>query len=208
MDMRGIALVMATSLEADPLIKGLGLKKREKHPFALYGKDDILLVLSGIGKANAAMAAAHCLSRHDPDWICNLGAAGALDRRHPLGELYQIDRVLDYDRPSLITGKPHQHKTRLLDGFQTALLATQDRPIYKPEERERMSRDANLCDMEGAAVAQACALFGKKAVLFKFVSDTPDQSRSRDIIANILRYRSTAIEYFIETALKAMRDSS
>ena len=205
MDKRQIAVVMATSLEAAPLIKALSLDALGKNPFPIFGNGDIVLLLSGIGKANAAMATAHCLMRHDPDWICNLGAAGALDREHPLGEIYQIDKVLDYDRPTFITGKPHAYKPHLFKGIDTARLATRDRPVYGREERELMSRDADLCDMEGAAVAQACALFGKKAFLLKFVSDNPDQSRSRDIIANIRRYRSAAAEFFIESALPAMR---
>lgn len=205
MDKRGIALVMATSLEADPLIKKLGLEKIGKHPFALFEKKDIILILSGIGKAGAAMAAAYCCDKFNPAWVCNLGAAGALDHDHPLGEIYQIEKVLDYDRPTFITGKPHKYRLPVLKGFKTARLATQDHPIYDAEERERMLRSADLCDMEGAAVAQACELYGKKVTLFKYVSDTPDHSRSVDIIANIRRYRVTAAEFFIESALPVIR---
>ncbi len=202
-----IALVMATTLEAAPLIDGLSLIKISKKPFALFGNGDIVLVLSGIGKANAAMAAAHCCGKYDPAWVCNLGAAGALDREHPLGKMYHINIAFDYDRPTLISGKPHEYKAHLLKGFATARLATQDRPVYDPDERARISRHAHLCDMEGASIAQACALFGKKAVLFKFVSDTPDQSRSRHIIANVRRYRSSAADFFIATVLPVLRAS-
>ena len=41
-----IGLVMATMLEAKPLVLGLGLEEQENRPFRLFGKERILLINS------------------------------------------------------------------------------------------------------------------------------------------------------------------
>ena len=51
-----IGIVMATMLEAEPLIESLKLSKIEDKPFMLFQSTEHILVISGIGKANAAMA--------------------------------------------------------------------------------------------------------------------------------------------------------
>ena len=65
-----ICLVMATLLEAKPFVKGLSLKRISSKPFPVYSGGNITAVISGIGKANAAMATAYaCLElgpRLDP----------------------------------------------------------------------------------------------------------------------------------------------
>jgi hypothetical protein len=43
-------IVMATMLEASPFIKGLALKKIADKPFPVYSSDNLLLIVSGIGR--------------------------------------------------------------------------------------------------------------------------------------------------------------
>ena len=50
------AIVMATMFEAKPFIESIPLEQVEKNPFSLYKNNNTFLILSGIGKANAAMA--------------------------------------------------------------------------------------------------------------------------------------------------------
>ena len=61
-----IGIVMATMLEAKPFVVETPMKRIEKHPFKVYAKDDIYLVLTGIGKANAAMGTFYCCQRFSP----------------------------------------------------------------------------------------------------------------------------------------------
>ena len=61
-----IAIVMATMIEAKPFIRGMSLKEYEQRPFRLFKNDDILLTISDIGKANAAMGAAYCCQKFKP----------------------------------------------------------------------------------------------------------------------------------------------
>jgi len=187
---------MATMLEAKPFVLGMSLRKTRKGPFRLFQKDRIRLIISGIGKANGAMATAYGCQKYNPVCICNLGAAGATHSGYDLGEIFHIHKIVEHDRPDLKSGEPYIHKPDILTGFQTATLATSDRAILAPDERNEIFRVADLLDMEGASVVQACRKFKTQCFVFKLVSDTPDHTRDEDIVTNIRLYRSHLYEYF------------
>ena len=182
----------------------MSLKKYGEKPFPIYKKDNLLLVISGIGKANAAMASAYCCREFNPSCICNLGAAGAVGFFHPLGEIFHITKIFEHDRPKLTSDKPMVYKPHVLDGFQNATLSTSDRAITDPEERMEISRFADLVDMEGAAVVQACRIFETKCYLFKFVSDTPEHTDDGDIIKHIRTYRGSFYDFFLRSVLEKL----
>jgi len=190
---------MATMLEAKPFVLGMSLRQTRKIPFRLFQNDGILLIISGIGKANAAMATAYSCLKFKPACICNLGAAGATHSGYDLGEIFHIQKIVEPDRPDLKTGKPCVHKPDLLAGFKTTILATSDRAVLDPKERKAISINADLIDMEGASVVQACRTFKKNCYLFKFVSDTPDHTRDQDIVNHIRLYRKKFYDFFTDS---------
>ena len=149
-------LVMATLLEAEPFIEGLGMKQVESRPFLCYRNNDTELIISGIGKANAAMATVYLYQRYRPHVICNAGAAGALGPSLSLGDIYHVNKVIEPDRPMFQSDEPVVHTPHVIEGFQTAILATRDRPVIEAGERQALSRKADLIDMEAASVIQAC----------------------------------------------------
>jgi adenosylhomocysteine nucleosidase len=193
------AIIMATMLEAKPFVLGMSLRQTQKIPFRLFQNDGILLIISGIGKANAAMATAYGCLKFKPACICNLGAAGAVYSGNHLGEILHIQKIVETDRPDLKTGTPCVHQPDLLAGFNTATLATSDRAVLDPKERKTISTTADLIDMEGASVVQACRTFNETCYLFKFVSDTPDHTRDQDIVDHIRQYRKTFYDFFAES---------
>ena len=203
-----ISIVMATMMEAKPFVLGMSLKKYGKKPFPIFKNGNILLVISGIGKANAAMASAYCCREFNPSCICNLGAAGAVSFFHPLGEIFHITKIFEHDRPKLTSDKPTVYHPDFFDGFQNAILSTSDRAIKEPEERMEISRFADLVDMEGAAIVQACTIFETKCYLFKFVSDTPEHTDDNDIINHIRTYRSSFYEFFLRAILQRLKQHS
>jgi len=199
------AIVMATLLEAKPFVLGMSLKQRRKKPFAVFQNDHILLIISGVGKANAAMATGYSCDKYHPVCVCNLGAAGATDVSHPLGAIFHINKIVEYDRHELTTKTPCIHNPDILNGFQTATLSTSDMAVLAPDERKKISMNADLIDMEGASVAQACRKFNTKCFIFKFVSDTPDHARSEDIVENIRLHRSFFYEFFIQSVMPILQ---
>jgi adenosylhomocysteine nucleosidase len=196
------AIVMATMLEAKPFIESIPLEQVEKKPFSLYKKNNTFLILSKIGKANAAMATAYACQKLKPDCIFNLGAAGATDLTYPLGEIFHVVKVFEFDRPQFKSGKPHIHIPSKLNGFQTANLATSDKAVLDPHERKKISKSAGLVDMEGASVIQACRIFQTKCFMFKFVSDAPNHTCDSDIVKNIRQYRRQFCEFFLHSVIK------
>lgn len=198
-----IGLLMATMLEAQPFVERLGLQVYEQKPFEIYGNEQFLLIISGIGKANAAAASAYLLlMRKQLPCVFNLGAAGALDNRHPMGNVYHVNRIVEPDRPGLRTGIPHEHQPDIIEGFPTASLATQDKPVIDTEDRKQISLNARLADMEGASVVQTCRRFQTKCYVFKFVSDTPE---NQAIVNNIASYREDFCSFFCESVCPTIR---
>jgi adenosylhomocysteine nucleosidase len=198
---RVIGLIFATMMEAKPFIQGMTLEKIEGAPFSVFEKAGIVLVVSGIGKANAAMATLYCCQTFEPAFVCNLGAAGATDSSHALGDMVQVTEVIEYDRPELKSNKPHVHFPHILEGFPFAKVATQDTPVIEAEAREEIASFAGLVDMEAASVIQACGKFQTKCVIFKFVSDTPDHAHGDDIVKNIKQYRTSFYGFFQNAVL-------
>jgi len=178
-------------------LRGGGKKGGGSFP----GKDRLYLIISGIGKANAAMACTYLIQRYHPVCLCNAGAAGTVSASYRLGECRHITKIIEPDRPELRTGVYHAHIPDVIDGFPTATLATQDKAVRNPAEKERIAPDAQLVDMEGASVVQACRQFHVKCYLFKFVSDTPDHDTSGDIERNIALYRDTFFCFFYDKVL-------
>lgn len=192
-------IVMATMLEAKPFVLEMSLRQTQKAPFRLFQNGGLYLIISGIGKANAAMATAYSCLELRPACVCNLGAAGATHSEYTLGEIFHIQKIVEPDRPDLKTGKPCVHKPDLLKGFKTTVLATSDRAVLDPNERKAISRIAGLIDMEGASVLQTCRAFKTDCYLFKFVSDTPDHIHDQDIVDYIRLYRNKFYDFFAET---------
>jgi len=200
------AIIMATMLEAKPFVQGMALQQSATKPFIIFRNDHILLIISGIGKTNAAVATTYILERFKPTCICNLGAAGATDFSHGLGEILHITKIFEYDRPEFKSKKPRIHQPHILNGFKTATLATGDKVVLDPEQRQKISTYAGLVDMEGAAVTQACRLLQPKCIMFKFVSDTPKHTSNEDIVKNIRLYRTPFFEFFCSSVMPILHE--
>jgi nucleoside phosphorylase len=196
-----IGLIFATMTEAKPFVQGMALEKTENAPFSVFEKARLVLLIAGIGKANAAISTAYCCQTFHPALICNLGAAGATDDSFALGDIVHVTEAIEYDRPELRSNKPHVHFPHVLEGFPCAKVATQDTPVIDSSKREEIASLAELVDMEAASIIQACDKFHTKCVIFKFVSDTPDHAHGDDVVKNIKLYRESFYDFFKHAVL-------
>jgi adenosylhomocysteine nucleosidase len=200
-------IIMATGLEAGPFIKAFRMREIEDRPFMVYGCDEMILVISGIGKANASMATAYICTRFDPEWIMNLGAAGATKASRELGDIYHIEKVVEPDRPHPASGTPYVQTPDVLPDFQKAVLATQDKPVERPEDFQYVAPLADLVDMEGASVVQVGRRFEKRCLLFKFVSDTPVHAGKGELIIEHIRdYSAPFCEFISGSVIPVIKD--
>jgi adenosylhomocysteine nucleosidase len=194
-------LVFATKIEADSFIKGLELSLVKEKPFKIYNRDNIYLIISGIGKAYAAMAVFFMISEFGTDVVYNIGAAGSTTLNNRIGDVFIIDRVVEYDRPRLVKRGLRILRPDVMKGVKTASLATQDRPVIETAHRQEMSEHADLVDMEGAAVIQACMLLNAGCFLIKYVTDTPEHEAA-DIIDNIRNCEESVFRFVKTNILK------
>lgn len=134
---------------------------------------------TGIGKVDAAIAVTEALCRYPAGarpTVVNIGTAGALHGHHT--GLYVPSEVLNHDLSAEVLrslGYPAQERISLPDG-DGSVLATGDVFVSDPVLRDALARRADLVDMEGFAVAAACARLGAPCRLVKHVSDRADES--------------------------------
>jgi adenosylhomocysteine nucleosidase len=200
-----IGIIMATRLEAAPFVEALGLEEVKKGRMVLFEGEGIVLVLSGIGKTNAAIATTYCCATAQPRWIVNLGAAGAARTSFRIGDMLHIISVIEYDRPLFSRKGPRVHHPHVLPGYREATLATQDRPVITRDLRAEVAPFADLVDMEGAAVVQTARRFETPCVLFKFVSDTPDLPGETDIVECIGQHGAAFCRFVSESVLPVLK---
>lgn len=142
---------------------------------------DVPVLLTGIGKVNAATALATVLARGPlPSSIVNLGTAGALrpgwTGTHVIGKVIQHD--LDDDMLYALTGRTYGPPLTLPDAAGPTL-ATGDSFIADEATRERLAAHAPLVDMEGYAVAAAAERAGVPLRIVKHVSDEAGEGAVR-----------------------------
>ena len=135
------------------------------------------VLLTGIGKVAAASSVARALAERGPSRVLNIGTAGAL--RDGLEGIHRIGRVIEHDVDhaalSALIGEPVPGEV-VLDADLPTVLATGDAFISATADRLRLAERAHLVDMEGYAVAVACAAAGVPCELLKVVSDTADET--------------------------------
>jgi adenosylhomocysteine nucleosidase len=191
-------LQFATYKEAVPFLNNEAFAAIAEKPFPLYRKNNLYIIISGIGKVNSAIAASYAISEYKTERMINLGSAGSLVENYAVGDILHINKSLEYDSRSV---KNPRHKyliPDIIEGIPSASLVTGDSPVISLEERKRISEFGTLVDMEGASFLQACRAFNSESYLFKVVSDTPGNSDLNEIIQNIKKTREVLYRYIIE----------
>jgi adenosylhomocysteine nucleosidase len=140
---------------------------------------DLPVLVTGVGKVNAAVAVSTILGEHSPSRVVNLGTAGAL--HDGLAGTYIVRSVIQHDLDDAVlfdlTGL---HVSETIDVADEGLrLATGDAFITDARIREELARTADLVDMEGYAVARAAIVAGVPVTIVKEVSDSADGSAGR-----------------------------
>ena len=131
----------------------------------------------GVGKINAALAAAEVLGRPDCRQVVNFGTAGSL-RPALAGKLLRVSHLLQRDmdgRPRAALGDtPFEEgpASGMIDlGGEGVSLSTGDNFVTAPPDLA-----SDIVDMEGYAIAKACIRAGVPFACWKFVTDLADEN--------------------------------
>ncbi len=151
-------IVCAIFSEAKALIEFYGLKLTAKKPFNIFENDDIALIISNIGKINAAVATAYIAALKKPDKIINIGICASVGKNRQIGSLYKIRSVIETS-----SGKK-------------AVVSNEGEVLYcfdKPVENKNKPKENILIDMESYGFYAAASKFVKKEniKIYKIISD-------------------------------------
>lgn len=164
---------------------------------------EVVLVQSGIGKVNSAIAATLLYDHFDVEAVINTGSAGALQTDLDIGdivigqELYygDVDATAFGYQVGQVPQMPFAYKTdeKLQDVFAEAAegagfrvvfgdILTNDSFVADPEKVAYFQNEfpqAQVCEMEGAAIGQVAYQFDRPYLVVRAVSDRADGKASQ-----------------------------
>lgn len=183
-----IAFVIAMDNEAGAVISHM----TEVSERLLWGRrvvngkfngNDVVVVVSGVGKSNAAASAQLALGIDGVTALVNVGVAGGLDGSMSVGDVYEVNSAVQYDFDlaeinSVEVGTLNEYKSRYLPVCEAGLFAkktlgTGDRFNDSKADFAFLTGDvkASLRDMEGAAIVHVALRASIPVYVFKSVSD-------------------------------------
>jgi nucleoside phosphorylase len=182
------AFITALPSEAQPLIKYFKLILLNDNVFKIYKKDNILLIVSGIGKEFALMATAYLFAKYKIITLINIGIAGA-DKRYTIGDMLLINKIYDVEKKRF-----YFPQMRYKSVLKEASLHTFCTPVDNAEQTD-------CVDMEASAIFFAASKFLKTSniVILKVVSDhfstnIPLKTEVHRLIENHLSFVKELVE--------------
>ena len=162
------------------------------------GDNHLILTQCGIGKVNAAIGTAELIRRYRPDCIISTGVAGGIDASLQVTDVVVSNRMVYHD---VWCGEGNEHgqvqglplffegyapllghalslneKGGLESRIHAGLICTGDQFISDRQQLAAIKShfpEGLACDMESAAIAQTCYLYGTPMLSFRIISDTP-----------------------------------
>ncbi len=187
-----ILIVCAMETEASEIKRAIenltiGNITAEKYYYkGLINKKEVALIVTGVGKSNAALMTGLMLNKYKFDYIVNIGLAGGFSPYNigdvvvikdasyhdvdvsVINPLYEIGQIPNMPHPFL-SDFSLVDKTAFKLNAQTNSLYTGDQFITLD-----LSKPKGIYDMEGAAIYQAAHIFDVKIVAIKVISDIID----------------------------------
>ena len=172
------------------------------------------LIVSGIGKVNAAAATQRAILEGATE-VWNVGVAGGFDPAMQVGACYAVDRAVEYDFDlAQVNGTAvgvHDERTTPYFSCATDGLADLPRATLATGDRFNDSEDdlatlaalgATLRDMEGAAVAHVCERNGVPCRIVKCVSDVHGRGSMTGQYRNNLKTALASLTIKLKELLK------
>lgn len=187
-----IALVVALKDEAKPLIEYFKLAHLpEFKEFKIYKKDEVLLIISGVGKVKSAVATGYMLMKFkDLKAVINFGICGCGDLKINVGEMLLANKVVDEATGrSFFSDIPSSHNLREFT------IHTYDKPV------ENQKVGSIGVDMEASGFFEGALKFVKADRIFavKLVSDHLDFKTNDPIfVVELIKKHVKQLDEFVQ----------
>ena len=209
-----IGIICAMQIEADGILALCKDKKTsQKYGMTftegtLNGKE-VVVVVCGVGKVNAAMCTATLINNFKPQLVINSGVAGALSPVVSIGDIVIGSKAVEHDMNATALGGK-QGEVELPDGkvmyFECdksasillekvcadipdtktvrGIIASGD--IFISDRKKRLLLNdrfgAFACEMEGAAIGHVCYCCNVPFLILRAISDDLDENKGMDFV--------------------------
>ena len=216
-----LGIIVAMEEELKVVLNDMEVKDKSEHAGmvfydGIYHDLEVIAVVCGVGKVNAAVCTQILISVYGADKIVNIGVAGGVRKDIKQGDVVIADTLIQHDVDAkgfgydlgriprldvfdfksdrelinicLEAGKEGIKEHQILVGR----IVTGDQFIASAEKTEWLDRyfGAFACEMEGASIAQVCHLNKVPFVVIRSISDNADSEAA------------VSFDEFLETAVE------
>ena len=204
-----IGIIGAMSVEVEALTLELENRTTESvggikfNTGSLFGKK-IVIAQCGVGKVFASICAEAMIIKYSPSLIVNTGVGGALAADLCPTDIVIAESLVQHDMDTSPLGDPKglisginkvyfdtdRRAVELLSSAAERLglragrgrIASGDKFVADKADKVRIAADfsADVCEMEGAAIAQTAFVNGTPFVVIRAISDSADGSANMD----------------------------
>lgn len=205
-----LGIIGAMSEELEILLKDMSLEdvqvkaNMKFHKGKLWGKD-VVAVVCGIGKVNAAICTQILASEYNVSAVINVGVAGGIGKDIYPGDVVIATNLVEHDMDTTAFGDPHGQVPRMdtfdfkcdpslielannacekVGGFNTftGRIVSGDVFVADVEKIKWLEKEFNAlsCEMEGASIAHVCYLNNIPVVVIRSISDNANNGAHMD----------------------------
>jgi len=180
-----VGIIIATNQEASPLLARAGITaghiQAAPSIYDLRAAWQMVVCVCGMGPANAQVGVDMLLAERDLTAVVNAGIAGAVGESVGVGEIFRISKVCLWPYTQTMYTCREDRWTDL----PSAMLATVDRPVFDQVWRCEIACHADIVDMEGAVIAQACRARNMPLYAIKGITDLAGDGDRELMLGNL-----------------------
>lgn len=220
--MEKYAIITAMQSEFDAVKSLYAFTGNDKQARAKVGNKELILIKSGMGKVNGALAAYDaCLD--GVDLVINTGLAGGIDSSLDQGDIVLAQKVcyhdvycgegnaigqvqnlpLYYETPKDLVQKIAEKAPH----FKCGLTVTGDQFLTDParlKEIKKLFPEALAVDMESAAMAQTCYINKIPFISLRIISDVVGKENQSEQYNNFWQNMPHQAAEMLDLAIKAL----
>ena len=204
-----IGIIGAMSVETNALCEMLDNRTTDTVSGIVFnkgkiGESEVVIATCGIGKVFAGMCAQTMILKYSPSLIINVGVGGSLCSKFKICDVVVANNVVQHDMDTSPLGDPKgmisginkiyfecdaEFNKKVLEVAKSlnintyeGIIASGDKFLSEPAEKAAIHRlfNADVCEMEGAAIGQVCYVNNIPFCVLRSISDGSDNDGAMD----------------------------